>query len=1121
MYAPLQVKSAYSLLKNPNSVAQLVQTAKERGYQALSLADENVLYGLMTFYQEAAAAGIKPIFSLTLTVNGLVNTATAFPLLLTAVNQQGYQNLLRLSSQKMTAADGQLAVTDLYPYLAGLALTFPVQSELAQLVLGQDPTAQSYFEGTAKQLVTETAGTYLGIHPNLSDRYLTKLADFAKSQQLPLIAWDQVDYLNPSDVFTANVLKAIASNSALENWASLKQEQGAFYLRPAASVQADYQRQPDLAAAYVNNEALVDRIQVSLDLKQTALPVFQQDSGQSSEDYLRSLALAGLAERPQSSNHDGNAYQERLERELQVICALGFADYFLIVWDIVRYAKDHQIQTGAGRGSAAGSLVAYVLGITDVDPLAYDLLFERFLNPERVSMPDIDIDWPDNRRDEILRYLHDRYGASSFAQIITFGTFAAKAALRDVGRVFGLSQKELGMLSKAVPAGKNGRKVPLKEALAAGSQLQQVAAQLPAGQLLLETAQAIENLPRNFSTHAAGVVLSDQPLVDTLPVQAGNDGYLLTQLEKGPVEALGLLKIDVLGLTNLKILAEALRLAQPALPANFDIKSVPLDDQETLALFAKGATTGVFQFESQGIRQLLRNLRVDDFEQIVAANALYRPGPSENIPAFLARRNGQEQVPSVDASIDFILAPTYGIMLYQEQVMRVATHYAGFTLAQADRLRAAMSKKKLAEMADLKEAFLAGAQAQGHQAAQSEAVFAYIERFANYGFNRSHAVAYSLLAYQLAYLKAHYPAAFYTALLNVTLGDAPKIATYLREAKDLGLSVLGPDVNQSKAGWSLQKGALRMGFYGIKGLRKDFVSEVLQIRREAGSFQSLQQFIQALPERFRQEKYLAALAKAGALDRFGYNRAEILQNIPTLLEGANYSLAILSETKMVRAEEMPLIEKLQAEKETIGLNLSGHPVDSYRHYYDQGQAQTIQTVQVGQAVTVLGLLTKSKVIRTKKGDEMAFLTVADGSGEIEITVFPKLYQQVRAGLVIGDVYLIRGKAQLSPAERLQLVGDRMTLAQLDQGRQEAPDQGTWFLRFDSEHDQNHVKQALSQLMLAQAGQQVVVLYYEQQQQKQVLEAPYQLPANPALVAELEAILGAGNAIYQPKQEKSL
>lgn len=1110
MYAPLQILSAYSLLKNPNTITQIIRTAKDRHYEAIALTDINVMYGAVEFYQKAKDMGIKPLFGVTLQVNGLVNTSTTFPLVLIAENQTGYQNLMWLSSAKMTAQDTTMTFDLLVDHLQGIHVILPHDSELSQLIASEYQEVDNYWHQLSNKI--DNQHLYIGIHPQLAPQIRARLAQFSQIHQASLVALDDVDYLNADDAFTTQVLKAIDANVKLDGIKALAQQSGSHVLVDFEQLRQSYQDDEALKLAFKNNEQLVARSHVSLTFKQTtALPPFQlPPETANAAEYLKNLAMTGLNAKMHITSQQHAQYLERLHNELAIINKLGFNDYFLIVWDIVNFAKQNHIQLGAGRGSAAGSLVAFSLGITDIDPVKFGLLFERFLNAERVQMPDIDIDWPDNRREDVLAYLHQKYGQRNFAQIITFGTLAAKQALRDTARVFGVSQTMMSRISNAVPQGKQGRRVTIGEALKDSEALSRVLGDIDNGDLLLKTAQKIEGLPRNYSTHAAGVVLSDSPLVNTLPVQSGSESRLLTQFEKNPVEALGLLKIDILGLSNLTILAQTLYYAKQYLPDRFDIGHVPLDDKATLALYAKGDTNGVFQFESSGIKHVLKQLQPATFEHIVAVNALYRPGPSRNIESFIKRRHGQETVTVLDPSLKTILAPTFGIIVYQEQVMLVAEKYAGFTLGEADVLRSAMSKKKLAQMADMHGKFISGAVSQGHDQSQAEQIFAYIDEFANYGFNRSHAVAYSKLSFQLAYMKVHYPIAFFTALLNANLGSPDKIRLYVTEAKARGIVVKAPNVNQSDRFWTINKDFLQMGLHSIKGVRTDFVAALIDERKNNGPFESIQSLVRRLPEKFRKRDILTQMVYAGALDGFGYNRVELVTALDDLIEAASFGELILSETKIKKMADMTLTEKLVHEKETIGVNLSGHPLDNFASIIKQNDFQQIADVSLAkEPVKMIVMIDSVRQTRTKKGETMAFVTVSDTTGTISLTIFHQLFVKISDMLKTGKMIQITGQSD-SYNGKMSVIARQIT----------APPQipttesGTWFLRFDEEHDNEANRHAVIEIFKKHHGDNPIIIHWQKSDQNQQIDAKFWMNSETAIIRELAPLLGYDNIVFR-------
>ena len=1110
MYAPLQILSAYSLLKNPNTIEQIIQVAKERHYEAVALTDINVMYGAVDFYQTARKYGIKPLFGLTLLINGLVNTATTFPVLLIAENQAGYQNLMWISSAKMTSKSSDMTLTVIADHLDGINVILSQDSELAQFIAAEYDDATDYWQDLTTKIKPENV--YLGINPSLAPQIQSRLVNFSLANQARLIALDDIDYLNPDDAFTTQVLKAIDANAQLDGVKVLSQQLGTHTLEDLNQVKAAYLTTDALKMAYQHNEQLVSKSRVDIMFKQTAsLPSFElPNSEQTSGEYLQFISEKGLSNRLKGRKLPEDHYSKRLKHELQVINHLGFNDYFLIVWDIVNFAHQKNIQMGAGRGSAAGSLVAYALGITDVDPLQFGLLFERFLNPDRVQMPDIDIDWPDNKREAILTYLHDKYGQRNFAQIITFGTLAAKQALRDTARVFGVSQAMMSRISHAIPQPKQGRKVSIQDALESSDNLKNTLSIIENGDLLLKVAQQIEGLPRNYSTHAAGVVLSADALVKTLPVQSGTDDRLLTQFEKNPVEALGLLKIDVLGLSNLSILAQTLYVAKANLPEYFNISDVPLDDEKTLDLYAAGDTDGIFQFESPGIKNVLRQLKPATFEHIVAVNALYRPGPSRNIETFIKRRHGLENVTMLDASLKTILAPTFGIIVYQEQVMLVAEAYAGFTLGEADILRSAMSKKKIEKMTAMHKQFVTGAVSLGHDAKQAEQIFAYIDEFANYGFNRSHAVAYSKLSFELAYMKAHYPVAFFTAVLNANLGSPDKVRRYVTAAKSRGITVKPPSINRSQRFWTSDNQTLQMGLNNIRGVRTDFVTTLLEERQNNGEFQSFQSFVRRLPDKFRKHDILIQLVYAGALDAFGYNRAELISALDDLIEAASFGDLILNETKIKKVAEFSSTEKLAHEKDVIGVNLSGHPLDSYLEMITtQHFQQIVDFTQKNQMITVIALVDNIRKTRTKKGEEMAFITVSDMTGSISVTIFSHLLVKVSDLLKVGSVVQIAGKVDRYN-DKLSVIANQISLAPNVQSLMK----GTWFLRFDDTHDTAENRQDVIAVLKKYHGHNPVVIHWQKNDRNQNLDAKFWMSDETAVIIELAPLLGNDNIVFR-------
>lgn len=1107
-FTPLDVKSSYSLLKSPTRISDLVTTAKERGYKALALTDENVLYGAVEFYNAAKKAGIKPIFGLRLVVALNETDGTKLDLVFLAKNQRGYQHLMDLSTLQQTRKDKKapLTVAQISPLLNELFIIIPPQSTVFS-VLAQ-PTS----------ILTELANlgdddsVLLGVNSRLDDVQIDTLQQLSKQLSLPLVGTSPVDYLNANDLFASRVLQAIDAGVELKDPTIEAERRGQHYLHSKEQVIQDYKAK-GLSAAAQKTVEVATLCNVELQFRAPVLPHFKNQAGISSQQYLRSLCIQGLKKRRVAPGKTIQQYQERLAMELKIIHEMGFDDYFLIVWDVINFAHQQKITTDPGRGSAAGSLVAYALAITEVDPLQYDLLFERFLNPKRAQMPDIDLDIPDNRRDEVLQYVHQKYGHQRVAQIITFGTLAAKQVVRDVSRVFNLPRYDMQRLIDALP---HGLHVTLKDALNESQQLKNLLDDNPKFRLLIQVAQQLEGLPRHYSIHAAGIVLSEQPLHEVVPLQDGSDGLLMTQFAKDTVEALGLLKMDFLGLKNLSIMDNTLQMIRQEDPA-FDLQKINFNDPLTLQLFQRGKTEGIFQFESSGIRNVLVNLHPTNFEDIVAVNALYRPGPMENIPHFTARKAGKEKIAYPAPSLEKILGPTYGILVYQEQVMQLASVMAGFTLGEADLLRRAMSKKKKATMEDMRTKFIAGATEHGYSAQVAHQVFEYIDRFANYGFNHSHAVAYSMMAFEMAYLKVHYPAAFFTALMNAET-NIEKLKRHVGDAKQFGVKISGPRINISESSFLLHDGTVYFGFSAIKGVRRDFVAAILEERQENGKFTDLRNFITRIPERWQKQELIEPLIYSGAFDNMGYNRAEMIDALPKLISGielfagfANFDDPTL-QTAIDQRNEFPLLTRLTKENEYLGVYLSGHPVTQYYQLGQQLHATKIADLYPNSEATIIVLTNHVKTIYTKREHrEMAFVNGTDETGAVDITVFPKQYQQFKEQLETNKILIVRGRVEYREGRGLQLVANQ--LQDVKKVQQERPSQ-RWVLRILPSLDTEMVHRELNNIFNEYHGSIPVLLFYPANDKKILLDQKRWLKNSQKAKKALVAVLGQENVVLQ-------
>lgn len=1010
----LQNLSSFTLLESPTKVKDLAENAKKKGYSALALTDVNITYGLVNFYKAAKETGIKPLLGMQLRINGLIDQANKYDLIVIAKDDQGYKNILRLSSAvNLLTENGEkenvLELEELKKYLGHLVIITPsnLHSELKMLQTN-NPNMGANYVRILKDAVPTSSLVYLGVYADQGQQeYINYLRSLATQFELSLAAVEDGQYLNRNEQFLRRTLQAIKSNTHLENVEQLAKQAGSHYLKTSEELQVNY-RKFEIEDALENAEKIGQLCNAKITFQDPQLPKFKQNKFPTSKEYLHSLAQNGLAKRFKGQIPE--RYQKRLDYELKVINEMGFDDYFLIVWDVMNFAHSVHITTGPGRGSAAGSLVSYALRITEVDPLEYNLLFERFLNPARQQMPDIDLDIPDNRRDEVIKYMFEKYGMNHAAQILTFGTLAAKQVLKDVCRVFGLNKVETYRWLDAIPHAKG--KITLAEAYQKSKELQLLVNTNTFSKILFATAEHLENLPRHYSIHAAGLVITDDSLAEIVGLQAGPLGIPVTQQTKLNVESLGLLKIDFLGLRNLTILGNIIA-ALKSEGVEIDPNQIPLNDQETLALFQRGDTDAVFQFESDGIKRVLEQLHPDSFEDIVAVNALYRPGPMNNIGHFINRKHGKERVQYPDPSLKKILGPTYGVLVYQEQVMQTAQVLAGFSLGEADLLRRAMSKKNADVIQKEREKFIQGAVKLGRRKEVAEQVYDYIAQFANYGFNRSHAVAYSKIAFWLAYFKVHYPGAFYLSLLNSNIGNRNKIAQYLMQAQEAGIKTLPPDIENSQADFSLENGKILVGLKAIRGLRSDLLKQILEIKRP---IKSMTDFLWKIDNNLLSADAIANLIKAGAFDRLAPNRNELLKINKDLVESvkmasSNLSLFETLEPK-IEEEKMPTAaEKSAMEVEAMGFSTGINPIIAVQKYARKYNAKRLQAFESNEQGIAVGKLMRIKQITTKKGDNMAFAVFSDSSGDKDFTIFPQVWKKVEENLKIGDIYLLQVKTQ--------------------------------------------------------------------------------------------------------------
>ena len=1102
----LQVTSGYSLLKSTIDLYKYVMTAKSLGYQKLALTDEGVLHGAIEFYNLCRSQTIEPIIGCVFQYKQWRNAEVLSSMIVYAKDEIGYQILIELSTlyQKSKVVT-RVMEQKMKEGSKHLQFVFPQENSEWALECSNGEVAFQRWLFEAEERYFSTI--YLGIESNQPlSISLEQLEEWGQDFSMKLLPFVKTFYLKAEDDFSYRVLKAIGDGETLST--TQAEVSGQYYLQDEKALTKQWTALLEGKLVRQLTE-FVDSLKWELPKHKLLLPKFQTPDGKTSQEYLVEICEQSLEEKDLMNDH----YHARLKYELSIIHQMGFDDYFLIVWDIMKYAHEAGIQTGPGRGSAAGSLVSYLLNITKVDPIEYQLLFERFLNPERYTMPDIDLDFPDNRREDILEYVRRKYGDNHVAQIATFGTFGSKQALRDVCRVLGLTTVQAGEWSKAVP---NQLGVSLKSAYEQSKNLQALVSKSPKNQLIFETACRIEGLPRHLSTHAAGVVLYDKPLTEVIPLMDKEQQLPITQYTMKYVEQIGLLKMDFLGLTNLSILHDSIELTKKIYQQDISLNEIPLDDEKTLELFQEADTNGIFQFESDGIRRVLKKLKPTNLEDIAAVNALYRPGPMEQIDTFIKRKHGQEVVKYPHPILESILQSTYGVMVYQEQVMQVTSQMAGFTLGQADILRRAIGKKDGKVIETEKAHFIEGAIEKGIDVATASEVYHYIERFANYGFNRSHAFAYSLLAYQLAYFKTHYPRAFYTAILRYVGDRSPKLQTYFIEAKQRGIVIKNPSINTSLEDYDATVDGIFIGLNAIKGLRRDFIQEILTQRKQHGPFIDFMDFAFRIGKRYCKKEVLEALIDAGAFDELGKNRATLRATIDAVIEsvkfhGSNLALELNEEMypKYFEEEDSNIIERIEREIAVLGFPVSAFPTDPYEILYKEQKANRISSIYESKFVSVLGLLKNIRKTRTKKGEPMAFGTIQDETGEMEFVVFSEVYPLVFSALEENQLVLLKGKTRKNLQSKWQVqVQQVLSLFEVEGLAQAASIK--CYVKITKEQQNKEVFEKIRSIIINNPGDTTVLVYIESKDQVLKMNFNSGIAVDAETLKALSSIVGEEN-----------
>ncbi|HSE80965.1 MAG TPA: DNA polymerase III subunit alpha [Gaiellaceae bacterium] len=1119
-FVHLHVHSEYSILDGACRIPELAARAAELEMPAVALTDHGSLAGAVELYREAGKHGVKPLLGCEVYVaddRRALKKGYAH-LTLLAESNEGYANLIKLASAGYLEGYYYKPRVD-WELLAArakgiVALSGCLSGRVAKaLESGNRPEAEAEVERLVDIFGRESV--YLEIQDaglDVQKGINATLAEMAKASGLPLVATGDVHYLRHEDARPHEALLCIQSGDTLANPSHWRFDTDQFYLKTPEEMAQDFAAYPQALRSTLE---LAERCSVSIELGVIRLPRFPTPDGRDAFDYLVELCEKGLQKRYGTVTPE---LQERLKFELKTIREMGFADYFLIVWDFIRFAKTNGIGVGPGRGSAAGSIVAYALEITDIDPIKYDLLFERFLNPGRKTMPDIDIDFSVHGRDQVINYVSEKYGRDQVAQIITFGTMMARAAVRDAGRVLDIPYGTVDKVAKLIP---EGPKVYLDDCLKPGAELKQAYDADEIVRQIVDLARPLEGLVRQDSIHAAGVVIGDRPLTEYLPLQQkGAEQEVVTQFAMEDVEALGLLKMDFLGLRNLDVIDKAVGLV-----GGIDITRIPLDDPKTYEMLARGESTGVFQFESSGMREALRLVRPTEFEDVIALVALYRPGPMAYIPVYAKRKHGQEQVTFLDERLKPITEPTLGLCIYQEQYMEIAKQLAGFSPAEADDLRKAIGKKIHKLMASLKDKFLEGCAANGVTPAVANQLWKDMEQAQDYSFNKSHAACYGLIAYRTAYLKANWPAEYMAALISSVMNTKDKVPFYVAACEELGIEVEPPDVNVSVEDFRVVDGKIRFGLNAVKNVGESAVRSILAAREEGGPFASIWDFCERVDPQQVNKRALESLVKSGALDSTGSTRRGMLEVLEDALvaggrliadrlagQGSIFDLGGEEEQGDRRAHHRPISteefekrELLALEKESLGLYVSEHPLDGVR---DQLRRKTdcrmadVERRRDGEVVTVGGIVSALKQLTTKKGEPMVFLRLDDLSGSLEIVVFNSVYTAARELLEADRVLVVKGRVDHKEGETKLIA---LEIAPFEA----SADKGEVRLRLDARRAPAGTIRELAEVVRRFPGEAEVLLELETSGGPQIYAfgPEFRVRPEPDFHAEVKALLG--------------
>ena len=1176
MFCHLHLHSEYSLLDGACRISEIPKLAKKYGQSAVAITDHGVMYGVVDFYKACRAEGVKPIIGCEVYVAAnsrfdkkYESDSTRYHLVLLCKNETGYKNLCYMVSKSFTEGfyiKPRIDMELLEEHHEGLVcLSACLAGYIPRMILsGEYEKAEEYAVKMDK--LFGRGNFYLEIqdHGIDSQKDVNRaILDINKKTGIPLVATNDVHYLKKTDADTQAVLMCIQTNSKIADGRPFGFETDEFYFKTEEEMKSIFD---SYDGAVENTAKIAEMCNFDFDFSKLYLPKFTVTTGETPEEYLKNTARAGLEKKIRdgeivySKEHPKEEYEKRLSDELNIIISMGYAEYYLIVADFVGYAKTHGVPTGPGRGSGAASLVAYLIGITEVDSIKFGLMFERFLNAERVSMPDFDTDFCDEKREKVIEYVSEKYGSDHVCGITTFGTLAAKAVIRDVGRALGMSYADVDAVARAVPYDLH---ITLEKAMQGKlGELYENSADV---RRLVDISMSLEGMPRHASAHAAGIVITDKPVYEYVPVSVNSD-MTLTQFPMTTVAELGLLKFDFLGLRYLTIIADTEDQIRENKP-DFDITKLPLDDELTYKMISAGKTDGVFQLESAGMRRMLSQMQPRNIEDIIVAIALYRPGPMESIPKYLKNRLHPENIKYDVPQLEKILENTSGVIVYQEQVMQICREIAGFSFGHADIVRRAMSKKKSSEMEKERIAFVSGAEKNGISADVADKIFNVINEFSKYAFNKGHAAAYSFITYRTAYLKAHYPCEFIASLLSSVLGNISKTAIYIAEAQKNKVDVLPPDINESREKYSVVthngKSAIRFGLLGIKNVGISFLEDVIRERKKNGAFTSFVDFIERMSAADINKRQIEALIKSGAFDGLGTNRSMLISEYEKIIDvfvsrskarDADqldmFSLSNVIDIPQTKTEyvfeqlpEISLREKIRQEKESTGMYFSGHPIDEFAAHSEYLGSVSINDVLYSfdetnpepiyknkQIVTVSGIVTSRQNKQTRKGEQMAFVTIEDRYGEIEVLIFPKILSECSYMLAPDMPVAVTGEISQSDDDPPKILARSVILLSesFSQSDVKHVDGESHRMRDDVNASSNTRPKALYLRVDSMRGETferiktllsifqgpIPVVFYDAEEKEYVKEISFYVEPAPSMIKLLEEILGKENVVLK-------